>query len=522
MAFESLSERAEFIIDDFPPEWLPLTYLYDPDLPLYPLQYFHALDPTLKADERPGERDRIFGFIRHINLEDGKLRVSVAINKDLTESANAKYQPIVKRLVRSRLGLDDKITFQELADALKGPLANANDVLKELWYQIVDRSFGKALPFGCTWDAMYGLPRFIASWFSEGGRKGELIQTHYFCSSFGSRIATGGGIHVDFYLLPTFEEFTDPTNPLNIFPRFSDLVTAAKKFRERFCDIVQIDNFKFSAFRVSKTGAKKVDTSTAIKIVESESGKLRDALFENYSAFNRGPQRSIIALMMIDDLRSRRWHPDKLSPELCAKMYQGLRRSYQTPKVIQLYAQQCFGQKSALPIDNWIETFLQWPLNFKASKKKHFHTELFKCSDRWGKIERLIWLAAQSRKVHSSVAAEVLWCIRYGSRQNKKMRGANPLSCKICADHVRQRCPSYEAIETAIVTFNGNASAKDAFVVSSSSGNNVDPAQAIIRCVGRGIEDEYSTRDRPDSFSPFPVTGHNGSDITVKEFIKLY
>src|SRR5207253_1944132 len=115
MPFESLSARGEIEIPDFPSEWLPLTSLYDPDLPLLP----------------------------------------------------------------------------DLQGSLTGPLAPANQVVEELWHQVIAPAFGNALPFGKCWDGVFGLVRFIASWNSDGGRKGELIQTHYFAAAFGVRIATG-------------------------------------------------------------------------------------------------------------------------------------------------------------------------------------------------------------------------------------------------------------------------------------------------------------------------------------------
>src|SRR4051794_38263558 len=103
MAFESLSERYEFLVADFPADWLPLVYLYDPDLPLYPLLYFHSLDPSLDPSMRAGERDRVFGFIHHINLEGPHLRISVALNKNLNDPANEQYVPEVERECRARL-----------------------------------------------------------------------------------------------------------------------------------------------------------------------------------------------------------------------------------------------------------------------------------------------------------------------------------------------------------------------------------------------------------------------------------
>jgi hypothetical protein len=409
---------------------------------------------------------------------------------------------------------------------LKGKLAKTNPLIKELWYQIVDRSFGKLLPFGQMWDPVLGLVRFIASWNSKGGRKGELIQTHFFSQSFGQRIATGSGIHVDFYLLPTFKELVDLTNPLNLFPRFSDLVKGADRFCSSYCSPPKsVGPLNFSAFNLKRAitspkAKSNLDTSDVLELMNRESGRIKEALFENFSAFNRGPHRSIIALMMIHDLRAGYWHPDQFSPDLCSKIYTKLSGTYQTPKVIQLYAQQCFGTEAVLPVDIWIKTFLRWPMGFESSKKAKWHDEVFESSDVWGKIERLIWLAAQSRKVHSSVSSEILWCIRYGSPDEEgKMRGANPMSCKICADHIRAVCPAYSSISDLKVSFNGVG---EAFDIKTSQGNNTSPAQTFVSCSGKDIIDQYSPRDRPDRFLNFPRAGHNGSAMKVSDFIKTY
>lgn len=521
MAFESLSETHTFSITGFQGEWLPLIHLYDPDLPLFPLLYFHVIDPTLPADQRPGERDRAFGYIHHVNLEDNVLSVTLAINKDLTRGSNAKFRGVVEAEARARLGLGDPVAFADIAGGLGGPLVASNKVLKELWYKIVDRSFGKSLPFGRMWDGTYGLPRFIASWFSEGGRKGELIQTHFFASQFGERIQTGGGIHADFYLLPSFDEFVTASNPLTLFPKFAELARASDEFVRRFCDQLVLPGGTFSAFRLKKASVgSPLDTRAVLALIAKFSGRAREALFHNYSAFDRGPMRSVVALLMLSDIRNGRWSPDALTPALCAAMYKELRGSYQSPKVIQLYAQQCFGSHHALPIDNWVQTFLKWPLNFLPSKREVFHGELFECSNRWGKIERLIWLASQSRKVHASVASDVLWCIRFGGA-NKSMRGANPLACKICESTVRAACPSFKRIEGAPVTFNA-AKPRGGFRITSSAKNNKVPGQSFDVCVGDGTRDEYSSRDRPNSYAAFPAAPHDGSRLTVAEFLKRY
>lgn len=520
MLFESLSARVEISIPDFPSEWLPLTYLYDPDLPLFPILYFHALDPKLGPNQRPTFKDRVYGFIQYLNLTSNGAVVGVVLNKDLSRPDNQRYKAVVDRLVRERLGLNERITLPDLQDGLSGALAPANAVIRELWHQIVAPAFGNALPFGRCWDGVLGLIRFIASWNSDGGRKGELIQTHYFCAAFGERIATGNMINVDFYLLPTFEELQDEENPLNIFPKFGNLARAAASFGTKYCEDVIIDDHKFSAFRLAKKAnvGTKLNTESVIALINKETEPTRTALFENYNAFNRGPQRSIISLLMLRDLRRKGWSPDALSPSVCAKMYFRLKNTYQTPKVIQLFSQQCFGAKSALPIDIWVKTFIRWPLGFRLSNEASYST-LFKSSGVLGKLERLIWVAAQGRKVHSSACAEILWCIRYGG-PDKEMRGANPLACKICLPQIRCVCPAFTAIAAMPVRFNKKVTTT-AFAIDTSAKNNLSPNQRFVRVEGNGTYDEYSPRDRPSGFSSYPQS-HESDPLTVTDFIDTY
>lgn len=529
VAFESLSETYEFKIEGFPSEWLPLTYLYDPDLPLFPIQYFHILDPGLSSSRRPGERDRLFGFIHHINLYETDLVVNVVINKNISLKQNKHYQSALEDVVRCRLGLGNPVTLSDIRNTLVSSLKDSNQVVEELWYKVIEGSFGKALPFGNMWDAVFGLVRFVASWNSAGGRKGELIQTHSFVAAFGTKIQTGGNIHVDFYLLPTFEELTDNSNPLNLFQNFEVLVNAANHFTKTYCGSKAVGLHNYSAFQLSKAKAgTKLKTAVILKMIDDAPQASRRALFDNYSAFDRGPQRSIIFLMMLDDLRGKRWDPSKFTPSECGIMYTELKGSYQTPKVIQLYAQQCFGSEVVLPIDNWVETFLKWPFEFRASLKKNYYSELFACSDMWGKLERLIWIAAQARKVHSSVCAEILWCVRYGApKEGKtpgKLRGANPLSCKICELHIRNACPSYKAISNKIIAFNDTSymTSNADFNITTSANDNSTKGQNIESCEGSDIKDIYSTRDRTNKFVAFPTPGHDGSNILVHKFIDIY
>lgn len=532
MAFEALAYFYDFKITDFPQEWLPLTYLYDPDLPLFPILYFHELDPELLEDQRPGERARVFGFVHSIalNRSEGTLQVTLALSKDLAQKVNVKFISVVEKAARSRLGLDDPVTAADISGALIGNLARANSVLNELWQRVVVSSFGGILPYGKCWDPVFGLARYIASWNSDGGRKGELIQLHAFASSFGERIQTGGGIHADFYLLPTWAEFRSLQNPLSIFSKYASFVGpqgATEVFAKLYTTIIPCNNFKYTKFVLQKINAKastsyqNLNTEVLLTAINNVSANVRKALYDNYSAFNRGPGRSILSILMHHDLRHGNWDPENMTQADCLEQYVSLKSSYQSPKVMQLFAQQCFGSLPVLPIDNWVKTFVNAPISLNV-KNKIFHSTIFSSSAIWGKVERLIWMAAQARKVHSSVAENILWCVRYGG-PDKQMRGANPLGCKVCEAHIRAACPSYDSIKKLPIDFNSNSVPAIGFLIKTSANSNTILGQSFLSCESTSIHDEYTPRDRPSSFTTFPDARHTFvTQISVEDFISYY
>ena len=209
--------------------------------------------------------------------------------------------------------------------------------------------------------------------------------------------------------------------------------------------------------------------------------------------------------MMLHDLRHGYWNPSGLTATDCGLIYKKLKGTYQSSKVITLYSQQCAGNEQVLPIDNWVKTFLKWPLDFHESKPNRYYTELFATSTKWGKLERLIWVAAQARKVHSTVCKEILWCVRYGAPKVKNkiyMRGANPLACKICEASIRGDCPSYARIRGWSVGFNKKPSKTPGFRIDTSGA-----AFESSKATDGKTMDTYSVRDRSSSFKPYPKGG---------------
>jgi hypothetical protein len=528
MSFDSLSYRYIFTTDGIPERWLPLIHLYDPDLPLFPIYYFHILNPDLPQGERPSESQRIYGYIEKVNFLTGnRAEITVVSNKDISAGTDL-YRQAVQTEVKERLGIVNPVTRTDIENVFSGSLTQSNPVLKEMWHRVVSYAYGDKLPFGRLWDEVFGLVRFVSSWNPPQGRKSELIQTHYFLSKFGVRIQSASHIPSnDFYLLPTIHEITDINNPLSLFPAFSRLTEVALHFHRNYCEEIAIGSVKLSRFTNPMGG--KFDTAKLNQIFNSPhiSFQNRPYAIECYNAFDKGPQRTVIFLMMLDDIRNKRINPKTLTKEQCGSIYDGLigESSYQSPKVIQIYAQQSFGNMAAMPIDTWIDTFFKWPLMvYDNARKKQNHARIFSQANNLGKVERLLWVTAQSRKVHSSACDDAIWCIKKSS--NGEPRGANPLGCNICLDAIRDACPAYRAIRNMKICFNSERDEGVAFRITTSSNNNTISNQKFKSCTGESIyttiTDDFSPVDKPDGFAPFPAQNHDGSVITVEDFVRIY
>lgn len=530
MPFEGLTSRHTMNLPDLPSRWLPLIHAYDPDLPLFPIYYFHALPAGMATNHRPTQSERVFGYIERVNItENGDVSVTVVTNKDLRQAQNLSYLEAATHLVRERLGVNDAVTKSDVTNCFSAPLDYANAVLGETWERVVADAYGNRLPFGRLWDEVLGLARFVASWNSQSGRKGELIQTHYFASRFGTRIQAGGGIpQVDFFLLPTIAELQDASNPLTHFPEFRLLTELAAEFRRLFCADMDIEGIRFSKFRNPRGG--KFDTAGFFDLVGQLNFALRPIATECFNTFGKGPPRTVIFLLMLADLRSGAVSPGTFTSVQCGALYDQLRGAYQSSKVLEIYAQQCFGNPAALPIDTWIATFLRWPLTvWPKGRERDPHRALFAQSRNLGKVERLIWIAAQARKVHSSACNDALWCLKKSSGEEEAdttARGANPLACNICLRAIRDACPAFQSIRTLRVCFNRPRTADDAFSVRTSADDNATPNQSFLSCNGKSIYgdivDDFSPRDDPAGFAPYPDPQHGGSDISVDEFVRIY
>jgi len=523
MAFEALSYRHVLSISGFPQRWLPLVFLYDPDLPLFPICYFHVLRTDWIAEQRPGFSDRTFGYVESVTIADsGNLLVKIVCNKDLSHPSGQAFLSPVTEAVKARLGLSDPVVLADVANAFTGPMTHANAVLVEMWHRVVGDAYGNSLPFGSLWDPVMGLTRFVASFYSPGGRKGELIQTHYFAVNLGEPIQSAGGVQTDFHLLPTFCELTDMSNPLNLFPRYRSIREAVRIFHNAHCRVIPAAGITASSFTRLHGGS--LATAEVLEVINHMPQAARDAAMEAFNAFDKGPGRTIVFMLLLADLIAGRLNPAGLTSVQCSRLYKELAGTYQSPKTIEIYAQQAHGNPNAMPLDTWVETFLKWPLTLYPAHGKNIGP-VFQNSTGIGKVERLIWVAAQARKVHSTACDDALWCTKFGAA-DEGPRGANPLACRICLESIRNVCPAYSKISNFPIVFNAPRTVQEEFRITTSMGNNTSPNQKFVRCEGYSlyneIVDEFSAQDVSTAFAPYPQGGHAGDSMTVAQFVSVY
>jgi hypothetical protein len=348
-------------------------------------------------------------------------------------------------------------------------------------------------------------------------------------SKFGVRIQSSTNIPSnDFFLLPTIQELTDTRDMLSSFPSFSRLVDIAGEFQRHYCDEIAISGMRLSKFRNPARG--KFNTEKLKQIFNSQNFTFQNRPFaeECFNAFDKGPGRTVLFLMMLDDIRNRRLDPKALTREQCGSIYDSLKgaSTYQSPKVIQIYSQQSFGNTAAMPIDTWIDTFFKWPLVvYDTERTKRNYSKIFSLSQNLGKTERLLWVTAQARKVHSSACDDAVWCIKK-SKTADEPRGANPLACNICRDSVRYACPAYQKIKNLTICFNSEPQPGVTFRMTTNGRNNTTPNQKFESCTGESIyktiKDDSSPGDNPNGFAPFPAQNHAGTVISVDDFVRIY
>jgi hypothetical protein len=179
----------------------------------------------------------------------------------------------------------------------------------------------------------------------------------------------------------------------------------------------------------------RVDKAFYMGMVKRAGAQNSRSLIECFNAFNKGAQRTVIFLMFLNDIRQldvaaprpagaarRRLNPALLSAADAADLFRNMGEGFQSKKVIAIYAQQCHANHHCLPVDTWIAAFLAYPLAVaeydrksgtpRGTKANRNAIQTFiSAGNQLGKVERLLWVTAQARKIHSTICDDALWCI---------------------------------------------------------------------------------------------------------------
>lgn len=398
-----------------PLQWIPKIEIYYPDLPQFPIMYIHT---------RLSNGERLFAFPVSVSFdikEDYCDAVFCVLSNHDDEESRGKIQSEIEE----RIGLSDKVT-KDVAIACCNGNRKYEIFIEDLW-KYVSLSYGDSIPYGRFFEEVYSIARFVSAWQPKTGRQSEMRMLYNFMSAFGEEVSVPKNWqHLECYLTPSLWDVQN--NQFDEFCKFKVLDSAIRKtYTQEYKNTVIIDSIYFKVMPKSwKQNKDNFINDVSLRLYNE--GILNEE--ERYSlerlvdAFNRHAWRSayyISSYMSIEhDYYS--W-----SKNFFVEVYsKGKKLKGYSEKVIACFLQQGFKNKEIIPIDTWIETFYNYSLGI--SERKEFYDSF----SELGRLERLIWLASQANKTNMKNFFDLLWCQRYGTTGNKKLRGINPIACSEC------------------------------------------------------------------------------------------
>lgn len=400
-------------ISGIPLQWIPKIEIYYPDLPQFPIMYIH----TYLEDGT-----RVFAFPVSVSFEI-KGSFCEAEFYVLSNRADIKSIEKIQSEIEERIGLSDKVTKNVAIDCCKGN-ALYEAFIEDLW-KYISNSYGDSIPYGRFYEEIYSIARFVAAWQPKTGRQSEMRMLYNFMSAFGEEVSVPvAWKHLECYLTPHLLDVQ--TKQFDEFEKFSILDSAIRKtYEHEYTDKVTIDNVDFKTMpRAWKQNKDDFINNVSLPLYKDKilNEEERYSLEKLVDAFNRHAWR---AAYYIGSYMSIGHDYNSWSKEFFLKIYETGLKGY-SEKVMACFLQQGFKKQEIIPIDTWIETFYQYPLGI--DERICFYQN-FK---DLGKLERVIWLASQANKTNMKNFFDLLWCQRYGTIGNGKLRGINPIACSEC------------------------------------------------------------------------------------------
>ncbi len=344
------------------------------------------------------------------------------------------------------------------------------EFFSKIWDDVIKVHHGDSIPYGRYYEEFYSIVRFVAAWNTagRGGRQQELRQLYWFLREYGNKIK----VEIEdyefylFFLLPTYNDVKAKNT--SDFPRFDNLLHAIEKIWE--LEFTNRDQIQGKEVRSMNRGRSWPDTRDEfVRYIEEEHVR-NNTLTPDEShelgllvdMFDRFPKRAagfIWCVMSINSLEYEKWDK-RLVDEFYLRYFNSDTTVGIYPKVVSCFLQQGFANEEAIPMDSWILAFVNYPLGIFGpqlrpndtlkTQKRFEHEEFFKKFKNRSKLERLIWLISQSKKVNMDPVFDMIWCIRYGTTGDSgELRGQNPISCYQCV--LRKNCKGYATIKNTYV-----------------------------------------------------------------------
>lgn len=400
-------------VDKIPLQWIPKIELYYPDLPQFPIMYIHT---------RLNSGERLFAFPVAVSFDIMKdycnADFCVLCNRD-DEASKAK----IKSEIEERIGLSDKVTKEVALDC-----CNKNKeyetFIEDLW-KYVSMSYGESIPYGQFFEEVYSIARFVSAWQPKTGRQSEMRMLYNFMSAFGEEVEVPENWqHLECYLTPNLWDVQN--EKFDEFLEFKVLASAIRKtYLQEYTNTVTIDSIDFKTMpKAWKQNKDDFINDVSLRLFNDGilDEKERYSLERLVDAFNRHAWR---AAYYISSYMSIEHNYNCWSKDFFLKVYETGLKGY-SEKVMACFLQQGFKNKEIIPIDTWIETFYEYSLGI--DERKEFYDNF----SELGRLERLIWLASQANKTNMKNFFDLLWCQRYGTIGNGRLRGINPIACSEC------------------------------------------------------------------------------------------
>lgn len=448
-------------LDPVPVQWIPRFEMFILDLPNFPLVYVHYYKDTL----------RLYGFpvsVNFVDFDNGVCipQVRFLCNQNLDTDTNS-YE-IVKKELSERFGLTNRISKQDIVGACKGD-ARYESFFSEIWDSVIKTHHGDSIPYGKYYEEFYSILRFVSAWNTagRGGRQQELRQVYWFLREYGERIKVDIPNYkfYEFFLLPTYDEVKSQT--ISGFSRFARLFGAIEKIWN--LEFTQRESFEGKEVRSMHSGhswpatrdkfVRHLNTKHVPNNLTADEAHELGLLVDMFDRFPPRAAGFVWSVMSLLTLDYENWSKDFID-KFYLKYFNNNKTVAIYPKVIACFLQQGFANESAIPMDSWILSFVKHPLgiygpqrepNMTLTKQRYWELEeFFKSFDARAKLERLIWLISQSKKVNMNPVFDIVWCIRFGTTgDDGELRQQNPISCYQC--DLRRKCVGYSSIENEYV-----------------------------------------------------------------------